>query len=291
MSSSNRPRIDTADKAQSPEAPSLTPPTLETLPAELRLRILLSISDVADLRAVVRASPVLHQQYLLGRKKLLGHTLKKTLGSVFADAQALQAATSLADFGEDVPSESIRGVLKRHLDEYVAHRFEPDILAQCGVEDLVGIASFYLSVIQPLLVEVPALFLHRLDASLEVGHLSNTERIRLLRGLYRFQLFYDVFKCETTRGPRDPHFSSAEKLGMFFTIFEPYEVEEIHCVYLAMRAKYLRILEIVNPRVRRAASVAPPGDWDPTNCRCSSLANSPGCLLSSLLLPLCCLLA
>jgi hypothetical protein len=258
--------------AQPRESPSLMPTTLETLPAELRLNILLSISDLADLKAVVHASPVLHQQYLLDRKRILGHVLKKTLGSVFADAQALQAAASLGDFGKDVPVESIREILQQHIDEYVARRSDPDIVTECGVDDLAAMASFYLSVIQPLLVGFPALFLQGLDASMEVGHLSKTERIRFLRALYRFQLFYDLFKCETTRVQRDPLIPCADKLGMFFTIFEPYEVEEVYCLFSAMADKYLQLVDVVTPDVQkdrpefnRVGLVGPPGAFNPAS--------------------------
>jgi hypothetical protein len=50
------------------------PATLEKLPAELRGQILSYLVDLNDLRAVSHASPVLHQQYRLDRRRLLAQT-------------------------------------------------------------------------------------------------------------------------------------------------------------------------------------------------------------------------
>jgi hypothetical protein len=58
-----------------PSTDSTPAVTLETLPAELRRRILLCIQNLEDLRTLVLASPVFYQQDLLDLKPLLGAAL------------------------------------------------------------------------------------------------------------------------------------------------------------------------------------------------------------------------
>lgn len=54
---------------------------LETLPAEIRIQILLLL-NVEGLKSLVQPSPVYHNQYLLDRKRLLLNCLATTLGSL-----------------------------------------------------------------------------------------------------------------------------------------------------------------------------------------------------------------
>lgn len=54
---------------------------LENLPAEIRRYLLLTLEYEA-LKALVHASPVYHQQYLLDRKHLSVHTWKQRLVAV-----------------------------------------------------------------------------------------------------------------------------------------------------------------------------------------------------------------
>lgn len=55
-------------------------PRLESLPPEVR-RHLLSVLDLPLLKALVRASPTFHQQYLYDRKYILRRSIKNTFGS------------------------------------------------------------------------------------------------------------------------------------------------------------------------------------------------------------------
>jgi hypothetical protein len=71
-------------------APS-TPPCLslanvEWLPAEIRCLILSYIDDLEGLKALVFASRVYHEQYLLDRSQYLSQKLKTSLGGALVDA-------------------------------------------------------------------------------------------------------------------------------------------------------------------------------------------------------------
>ena len=61
---------------------------LEKLPPEIRCHILY-ILGITEIRALVHASPVFHQQYVLDRRSLLSKSLKTTLGDVAVDACAV----------------------------------------------------------------------------------------------------------------------------------------------------------------------------------------------------------
>lgn len=65
---------------------------LESLPPKIR-RYLLSVLELADLKALVRASPALHEQYLLDRSFLLCSGLEVTLGSAVYRFQLLCQVT------------------------------------------------------------------------------------------------------------------------------------------------------------------------------------------------------
>lgn len=170
-------------------SPSTSSATLDTLPAELRSQILSYISELEDLKALVHASPVFHQQYLLNREVLLGRLLETTLGNVLVDAYAVQISASLYEPGRKLPKRIVR----QFIETYVEFCSTPDtILDQCSTEDLASMAWFYSSVARPLSLDCPALFCQNLDAPLEAGSLSKTERIRFLRALYRFQLYCNL---------------------------------------------------------------------------------------------------
>lgn len=67
---------------------------LDRLPAEVR-RHLLSVLDLHRLKALVRASPIFHQLYLLDRRYLLSAALEVTLGGVSLNAYIVQKAETL----------------------------------------------------------------------------------------------------------------------------------------------------------------------------------------------------
>jgi hypothetical protein len=221
------------------------PTTLEALPAELRLQILLNLSDAADLKAVVLASPIFHQQYLLDRQKLLGRVLKTALGDAFVEAYAVQASTCLGKPG----GELLRPTVEQFLGEYRDFRLDPGaVFQQCTTEDLAGMAAFYQGVIQPLLEYCPAFLLSKFETTtgtqLKVGDLSATERTRFLRSLYRFQLFCILFSTKRPHYPPEG-FSDEDVLTIFFGIFNPWESEEVACISSIIKTKYRQVFEAI----------------------------------------------
>lgn len=222
---------------------------LETLPAELRTLILFGLGSVEDLQALVLASPVFYQQYLLDRRALLAHAFRAELGNrVFVDAYAAQASATRYPVG----SRRGRTSVTWFLDKYTELRArsvddDPAVAATAGnpsEADLIRMAAFHLSVVRPLAEEFAAMFLYNLDPALKVGSLSVTEERRLLRALYRFQLFCNLFGPVPRGTPGQPKYGSDDEVqGVFFYGFRPWEIEEVHCIYTLIQDNYTDILE------------------------------------------------
>ncbi len=222
-----------------------TPPaaTLEALPPELRRHILFSITDLGDLRALVLASPVYYQLYLLDRRALLEATLASTLGTVVAEAVAvLESTESCGPSGEIISVEVMPFV-----NYYVRLRSQPPstILNALSEQHLVTMARFYLTVAQPLVLKCAALFLWNLDISLEGFPLSDTERTRLLRALYRFELYCRVFGAGPRGHERLPTIAFRQQIILLFDSWKAWEIEEAWCIYALIGAKYEELFETI----------------------------------------------
>ncbi|KAK3305638.1 uncharacterized protein B0T15DRAFT_493789 [Chaetomium strumarium] len=173
-------------------------PTSETLPAELRIQILSSISNLEDLMAAVRSLPVLHEQYLLDRQRILGRMVKATLGNALVDAYMLRRATELCSRQPVLPTETIQSLLAEYQS---LHHSDPDgILALCSLDDLIGISRYYLSVVRQDVVEASALMeaaFEELVSSPQCGFnieavlFTTTTRADLLSTAHRFQFEWE----------------------------------------------------------------------------------------------------
>ncbi len=252
--------------------PRALPATLETLPGELRIQIL-SYLDLNDLKAAVHASPVLHGYYVLDRQRLLEHALRSTLGNTLVDAYAVRDATCFAERHKELQPHRVDGDIDDIRNKYLDRRCGVvGVLEQCHVDDLVDMASFYLAVAQPLLLECPALVLQKLETSPEVRVLTEVERIRFLRALYRFQLFRNLFGQRERLGSR---FNQVEILAEFFGLFQPWEIEEVNCIDRLVRAKYNGVFEAIS----RDVNIEDPEIFYPTGY--CELKNAGECSNSS----------
>lgn len=81
---------------------------------------------------------------------------------------------------------------------------------------------------------------------LEETPLSRTEESRLIRSLYRFQLCCNLFgKTAHHELPlrSHPDFSPLQMLQILQSSFDPWELEEIYCVYIFAENKYKSVFE------------------------------------------------
>lgn len=259
----------TPPTSPTPPAPPL-PCMLEALPAELRLQVFSHISDLRDLRALVLASPVFCQQYSLDRQPILGQVLVSSLGNLMPEAYAVQKAPT---FDLWVPQSDAEGMAEQFIHQYFSRRLAPPemILQDCTLADLEDMAAFHQTIVRPLLSQCATLSLRNLDPSLEVGSLSVTEQTRLLRALYRFELFCNLFGQgpEAGRVRPVPGLSVVAILTLLFGPLRPWEVEEVDCIYMLIRNKYDQVFDTIgrdleNPWIpkREDRPRTPPGFWD-----------------------------
>jgi len=271
-----------------PSPPALpAPPTaacmLEALPAELRIQVFSHISDLRDLRALVLASPVFSQQYCLDRKQILGQVLVRTLGSLMAEAHAVQNAPTLYRWVPRSDSSDMVGefsdMAKQFIYNYFSRRSVPPemVLEDCTLADLEDMAAFHQTFVRPLSRQCAALFLHNLDPSLELNSLSGAEQIRLVRALYRFELFCNLLgqgpKARRARMP--PVLRPPEMFALLFGPLYPWEVEEIECIYILIRDKYNQVFDIIGQELespwipkREDRPAIPPGVYPYERGKC-----------------------
>lgn len=254
--------------------------TVESLPAELRSRILSHLTnDLGGLSALVLASPVFYQQYLLERPALLRAGLKTALGNVVADAYAVRASARLykplapdSPAHVDVDAETIKLFIDKHVT--VLRLATPDQILQeyCTENDLMRMAAFYYSLARPLSLKLAIRFLSRLNPSLEAqGKLSTTESTRLLRALYRWQLYCNLFGPgpEMMRRRKVAQLEHGTHLDILFCLFKPWEIEEVYCIWVLLRDTYRGVADSVtwdlnrdHPRFRDWPNPLALGSWD-----------------------------
>ncbi|OAQ58310.1 hypothetical protein VFPPC_11650 [Pochonia chlamydosporia 170] len=275
------------------EYPSFNAP-LESLPPEI-LRQLLSILKLEELRTLVFTSPVIHQQYLLDRRYLLCKCLETTLCGAAVDAYVVYQSSS-ADFSNSRTREKVVQFLNSYQDRHSSAQYLN--LAEILTEDeAVSMVVFFSSIIKPLAQHYSAWALANLSSetgdSLSHEPLTKTEEQRLIRGLYRFQLSCNLFgtNCQGISLKSKLGFQPVDILKIFICIFEPWEVEEIACIYTFAKEKYDQIFGTIrwdvhekNPKFEGQRPPTPEGafDFDNSWVKDSLLKGTISCGLSLL---------
>ncbi|OQE00191.1 hypothetical protein PENVUL_c056G08858 [Penicillium vulpinum] len=227
---------------------------LEALPPEVR-RHLLTMMEFNGLRALVHASPLYHEQYLLDRQWLLGQCVDKLLGSVNIEA-SLVCQSSTASFAQTRTRESITPLLESYKNRQDLPSFSL-IEESLPLDDIIWILLFHTSIVVPLANRYSAWALENLAkktvaneaSSSLVGvpdSLSQSEETRIIRALYRLQLWCNLFGIGLHQEIDKPFYSgysSIDLLTIHASHFEPWEIEEMHCVYLFSETIYRQIFD------------------------------------------------
>jgi hypothetical protein len=240
------------------EGQNIQPFMLEKLPSELKSQILLDMSDLQTLNALIHASPSYHQVYTSQRINILSKVMERELEPpVLADAIATLAASRLAD-GEDRITK-----VRDFLDQYRTTIYAKggSGLSSITPEDISCVARLHTAITTIALrfyeftvVARP----HLPDVESTRPSPSRTELQRIYRALYRFEMFCKLFS--SNRIPRDstryfqtgyPYTGATSSAPLnlteadgrdisdwFLAIFQPWEVEEIGCVYDFLSRQY-----------------------------------------------------
>jgi hypothetical protein len=215
--------------------------SLEDLPSELRRHLLLML-DLEELKNLVAASPVFHQQYLLDRRFILLNYLDMSLRSVAIDAVgAYRSGTSR--FANRRTTKSVSQFLLCYKDQHdkaSSYCITKDVLT---VDEAVEMVRFHARVVVPVMElfvdksfeNFPNTTEQKEKNTVQQKALSATEKVRILRALYRHQMACSLFA--PGRGKK-LKFPAIKILEQFLSLYEPWEVEEMGCIYTFARDYY-----------------------------------------------------
>lgn len=225
--------------------------------------------EYESLKPLVRTSPVYHQQYLLDRERLLFGCLERALGSSTIDACAAYES-GLFDFAKTRNHEKIN----QFLGSYKGHRCPSHYLKSFTFDQIISMARFH-SVVGDIARNYASWALANLaeiTAQHSHGSLSRTEEARIVRGLYRFELYCNLYGSSNhkTNSHLPLDFEGWEVLRMFMSNYKPWEVEEIACIYTFVNVKFNQIFDNIysdvhpdNPSFKfRRWPVLPDGSFD-----------------------------
>lgn len=205
---------------------------LELLPFEIRHHILLALASIEDLSALVHASPVFHEQYARRRGFWLWRYLRAQMGDGVIDAYTA-ALCSKPDF--DCSRQNVQGFLAAYYSRRSGGAEE--LYKEAKAEDLAAMTRFYIGVVRPLIREYALFTLE------EEAVLREVESSRVIRAMYRFQIFCSLFGLP--RSDARPKFTQDEHLTLL-SHFEPWETEEILCINDFADNTYERVFEEID---------------------------------------------
>ncbi|KAI1388386.1 uncharacterized protein F4822DRAFT_429011 [Hypoxylon trugodes] len=228
---------------------------VEDLPPELR-RHILSFLPLSDLRNFVRASPYYHAQYREDRLYILRSSLYNTLSNVTIDAFAVHCSRSRKFIEARTPARVVK-----YLRDYRSLQLL-DVSARMTEDNAIQMVGCYFRAIRPAIRQYVRYTAAKLNESIGVSpacgstKLSSTEETRVVRGLYRLQLYSHLFSVGPHNGlgsgfitkDREAHLLGS---SLFFADSEPWEVEEFWCVYLFAKTTYDEMLEYFRPEINR----------------------------------------
>ncbi|PYH94055.1 hypothetical protein BO71DRAFT_354081 [Aspergillus ellipticus CBS 707.79] len=245
---------------------------LEGLPPELQRHLLFTL-ELEELKSLVHASPIYHQQYLLDRRSLLSQYLETKLGIVTIEACVVHQSGRAGFLGKRTIESVIQmiGYRQQRLSS-LQHSTLDETLA---TDDIASMVALHVSIVKPLAQLYINRALKNLPGEPEAEHsdeaLSKTEEMRVMRAMYRFQLSCNLFGTGDDRSNNGSvqGFYDDYMMKLFQVDFEPWEVEEISSVYEFAKDKILQIFDEIacdvneyNPKFDGRRSPTPPGAFD-----------------------------
>ena len=210
-----KPKTDKLDPV-----PSLSP--FEALPLELKLVILSSTPDLPTLHNLILSSPIYHTAYLSSRREILARVVLTSLPpEIFFEALAVHAASKL-------PRDATRYThISAFIDSYKTTRMDPSAYERINEEKICNLSHdevLEMARMHSIVRSVTQKYCdHIFPLCDEELPLSVVEEARIHRGLYRFQLFVNLFSDvgddKSIVGIR----TANRPMGMgFLVIYEPW---------------------------------------------------------------------
>lgn len=212
---------------------------LESIPDELRVHILLELTDLASLRSLVRASPSYHLSYLnVGRNKVLSRlTLPQVDHRLLPEALAAVRSGRIYDNRPPYrPHEVERAAA--FLGEYAQARGDnahsnPESLLCRSVTEKLDLVQLH-NAVKNLIAEYCLSIASKMPQEEQSLRLSPMEELRLYRAICRFQIYCNFFGHNPFLDavPTGDTFAPVRHpVNQFLPSFSPWEVMEIACVW------------------------------------------------------------
>lgn len=231
---------------------SIAPGTTNNMSAadQMKLAIMKGLKDLDALETLLSDSVSYRETYESNRHEVLCSILKidPMHPEVFVNAIAVRAGLAI---GFESTSEW-RAAMKSFLNEYHAARHNEIPIIEYRI------SAKLLNVYHRIVCHIEAQFAATALANLptkgkhieDATVLSNSEKRRIQRALYRYHLMCRPFKPDTRKGPtkdiwdqRTIIFPPSEMSRLYLEDFEPFEVEEIACIHQWMWSFYSEILQ------------------------------------------------
>lgn len=242
---------------------------IESLPVEIQRQIMFCLPSLASLGAIIRASPIFYSLFQSEPKNFIANCLILGLGDAFLDASTAQAAMQ-----DDFQRQRCDAMKMRRestivwpfLESYLKKVQELPCNAwihSISLPEAVQMATFHTSTVEPLVEQYASWALGNIGTSAQSTTLSSTERMRIQRAMYRFQILCDVFGNKLKHDNLSANRPRNLRCLRFLSRYEPWEIEEILCINTFFQEKYeQRLSEVsddLNPNNNRLHSHSPLG--------------------------------
>ncbi|KAJ5192147.1 hypothetical protein N7449_008289 [Penicillium cf. viridicatum] len=221
-------------------------PTLEGLPAELLILILLEISDLASLKSIVLSSPILHQSYITVRQESLCRIVKNQWGLLLGDAVVATRSRGLQFDAHKHKAIALLDTWRRKEEiSNLALNSSIPIDEPSNLEEIFhllhlhNVFHFFLKEYETEVPRPPWISNDQWENSIHPIELSHTERHRVLRALCRLQICANIFgeyentTTETVNhnhwrlNPKHDLCCDEEAYRVLFGTMPPWEFQEI----------------------------------------------------------------
>lgn len=227
--------------------------------------------DLRTLGALIHASPVFFTQYRVNRRSFLAQALHAELGDeLFVDVYAAFKSRASKIGPRKGPNSNVSDFLRLYHGWRSPGGARPAPIMFL-LDDLRWMAWFYSSTVRPLAAHFVAWSINSSSAKPatpllnDTGHhdTSMTERTRLLRAFYRLEVFCHLFGGSQYQSSG---FRCSDMSRLFFSEFNPWEVEEIGCVYTFIKERYEQVIakvkwdfDAANPKFGDGLTFEPEG--------------------------------
>lgn len=117
-------------------------------------------------------------------------------------------------------------------------------------DEAAAIAAFHFTIIEPLserfTVKTLGILADETGGPPYHKPLSSTEEVRVIRAMYRFQLCCNLFHERRHQFMQPLDLGSIDVIKLYFCLFEPWEVEEVVCIYAFARDEFDRIFRDIH---------------------------------------------